>query len=158
MENAVKWLDSPLLETWTIVELLVIAFILLSIVKICYLNLEIRLVKTDIQTGNTRNMIQTMVLVQETERKRIAADLHDSLIGKLVALKIKNQSKCTQVEFDNLLDDSITEARLLSHNLYPPMLEFMDLTAVIDDLVDVWKAYFTILIYKNIKHPGAVGV
>jgi len=38
MENAVKWLDSPLLETWTIVELLVIAFILLSIVKICYFN------------------------------------------------------------------------------------------------------------------------
>jgi len=70
---------------------------------------------------------QELLAIQEIERKRIAADLHDELGGNLAAIKMtlqsfqlsNNQSKSLMA----LIDKASENARNISHNLMPPEFE-----------------------------------
>jgi signal transduction histidine kinase len=68
----------------------------------------------------TRQIIDT----QETEQKRIAADLHDELGGNLAAIKMTVQSFKLEEDKSQLLsmliDKASTSARNIAHNLMPP--------------------------------------
>lgn len=58
-----------------------------------------------------KKLLETEIFIPEQERERIAADLHDSIIGKLTALRIKNQLKHNREEIDKLIDESIDSNR-----------------------------------------------
>lgn len=88
--------------------------------------------------------MQTLITTQEEERKRIALDLHDSLGSLLASLKIQSRKfdapldhealKLISQEHVQLIDTISAEARRIAHNMMPPALIRMGLSAALDDL------------------------
>ena len=92
------------------------------------------LLKEQLELQRVQTARQIM-LVQESEQKRIAEDLHDELGGDLAAVKMTLQSFSlphNQSEtLVQLLDKASVNARNIAHNLMPPEFEQTDL----DDLL-----------------------
>lgn len=89
--------------------------------------------------------MQSMLEGQESERKRIANDLHDSLGGLLSATKIRLESLSGKVpvlgqneefaKIKDLLNDTIAETRQIARNLQPGSLHRFGLVKAVNDLV-----------------------
>jgi signal transduction histidine kinase len=101
---------------------------------------RIKNLELDYQKG----LLQSILRAQETERKRIASDLHDSIGSTLSAIKLYvNQLKqsSTQTYFSelkqetsSLIDLTIDSIRLITQNLLPSSLEQFGLIAALEDL------------------------
>lgn len=95
--------------------------------------------------------LESMVIGQEEERKRISTDLHDSLGGMLSTLKLQYDS--LQLDHENLtsdkdyqginemIDTACDEVRNIARNLKPAALEKIGLKAALTDLVNRYKKY-----------------
>ncbi len=83
------------------------------------------------RTASLRRLSTRLLHLQDTERRRIARELHDSVGQELVALKIHleqvKKSKGNLVELvgecQNAVDLCLAEIRTLSHLLHPPLLD-----------------------------------
>lgn len=83
--------------------------------------------------------MQTMINVEEAERKRVARDLHDSIGSKLSALKIifantQNKNDYNDSRINTILETSIAELRQISYNLVPESLLKLGLEKALGDL------------------------
>jgi len=89
-------------------------------------------------------LLKASIRLQEEERQRIAADLHDDA-GPLLATarlylneNLVNQDKATQLQSifqaRQILDDTIQLVRNISHSLMPPTLKNFGLESAISDL------------------------
>jgi len=73
--------------------------------------------------------LNAVIEAQETERKRIAKDLHDGIAQELVVLKLgfeqfrDNEHSEKYNGLMSSLDDACTEVRNISHVMSPPILE-----------------------------------
>ena len=96
-----------------------------------------------------RQLIATKAVLhgEETERKRMAHDLHDGLGGLLSGVKINlwNMKENAVISSDNitafnqalgLLDNSIQELRRIAHNLMPETLMHYGLRTALQDFVN----------------------
>ncbi|MDO4703794.1 sensor histidine kinase [Tannerella sp.] len=76
---------------------------------------------------------------QEQERKRLAQELHDGLVGRVTGIKMKverlmrNKENNDLQEITGQLDTTITELRHTSHNLTPASLQKSGLDEAIRD-------------------------
>ncbi|TAE33435.1 MAG: hypothetical protein EAZ91_02150 [Cytophagales bacterium] len=90
----------------------------------------------------TLQNVQAIVTGQETERERIAKDLHDSLGGMLSTVRLRfdalktGQPTHAYEQALDMLDNTIREVRHIAHNLQPDALLQFGLTAAINDLVN----------------------
>lgn len=129
--------------------ILLFVFILsFSIILLVRENFQ-RITKSKLEEEKTRlehqqKLLETNILVQEQERTRIAADIHDILIGKLTIVKIKNEIAYDQEEIDSLIKESIAISRRISHDLSLPMLKYADLEQLISEVIAQWKSVFDI--------------
>jgi signal transduction histidine kinase len=79
---------------------------------------------------SARNLSVRVLQLQDEERRKFSRELHDSL-GQLLAvakmhmtvLLEKNPQDELLKEIDQLLTDSVTETRTISHLLHPPLLD-----------------------------------
>ena len=89
-------------------------------------------------------LIQASIKLQEEERQRLAADLHDDA-GPLLATarlylneNLVNQDKVTQLQAifqaRQIIDDTIQLVRNMSHSLMPPTLKNFGLESAVNDL------------------------
>ena len=89
-------------------------------------------------------LLNASIRLQEEERQRIAADLHDDA-GPLLATarlylneNLVNQDKVTQLQSifqaRQILDDTIQLVRNISHSLMPPTLKNFGLESAVNDL------------------------
>src|SRR5215831_5987055 len=89
-------------------------------------------------------LLQASIKLQEEERQRLAADLHDDA-GPLLATarlylneNLVNQDKVTQLQAifqaRQIIDDTIQLVRNISHSLMPPTLKNFGLESAINDL------------------------
>jgi signal transduction histidine kinase len=87
-----------------------------------------------------------LIAAQEAERKRIAAELHDSLGQNLLLIKNRAQlallpggaaaQSTDQLEnISQLASACVAEARQISHALHPPQLDHLGLTRALEALV-----------------------
>lgn len=96
-----------------------------------------------------RQLIATKAVLhgEETERKRMAHDLHDGLGGLLSGVKINlwNMKENAVISSDNitafnqalgLLDNSIKELRRIAHNLMPETLMHYGLRTALQDFIN----------------------
>ncbi|HVZ57072.1 MAG TPA: ATP-binding protein [Chitinophagaceae bacterium] len=89
-------------------------------------------------------LLNASIKLQEEERQRLAADLHDDA-GPLLATarlylneNLVNQDKVTQLQAiyqaRQIIDDSIQLVRNISHSLMPPTLKNFGLESAVNDL------------------------
>jgi signal transduction histidine kinase len=89
-------------------------------------------------------LLNASIRLQEEERQRLAADLHDDA-GPLLATarlylneNLVNQDKATQLQSifqaRQIIDDTIMLVRNISHSLMPPTLKNFGLESAINDL------------------------
>ncbi len=88
-----------------------------------------------------------LIASQEAERKRIAAELHDSLGQNLLLIKNRaqlalgkeNQRADLREQMEDISDlasQAIAEVRQISHDLHPPQLDHLGLTRTLEAMID----------------------
>ena len=91
-----------------------------------------------------RELGRRLLTAQETERTRIASELHDDISQQLALLKIdlhqlagmaQGQAETVASEAMKSADTIATNVRNLSHQLYPPQLRLMGLVAGLKGLI-----------------------
>ena len=92
-----------------------------------------------------KDLILATLEVQETERKRIAQDLHDDISSKLNIVSLNSHLLTTPdltekevaditVNIINLVSKTLSNARRIAHDLLPPVLDKFGLHAGIEEL------------------------
>lgn len=151
-----KWQDPKVIAFWIAITIAFIGTLLFFVVRILHAGYkrmtEANLRETRIKLEHQKRLMETNLQTQEKERMRIAGDLHDSLIGKLVVIKMKSQIGASPSELDILLEEGIAEARRISHDLTPPLLEFSRIEELVGDVFSPWKEKYTILYHKDIRN------
>lgn len=145
------------METWQKPETIILWIIIVALFVIVLLTVIIFLIRAifkkiikakekeaAIQLDYQKNLLETTIKTQEMERHRIAADIHDGLIGKLTALKMQQEITSKDQKTIEALHESITIARRISHDLSPPLLEFTKLPELIKELLDPWEQHLLI--------------
>lgn len=81
---------------------------------------------------------QTIIKTQETERQRIARELHDNIISQLNLLRLQSLTVKDHKALNNKISAIMNTVRTLSHQLIPPYLESVTLNELITDyLTDI---------------------
>jgi two-component system, NarL family, sensor kinase len=99
---------------------------------------------TQMEQEQQKILLNASIKLQEEERQRLAADLHDDA-GPLLATarlylneNLVNQDKATQLQSifqaRQIIDDTIQLVRNISHSLMPPTLKNFGLESAINDL------------------------
>ncbi|ANE50488.1 sensor histidine kinase [Flavisolibacter tropicus] len=143
--QATKTTDSSLILLLGTIGMLIlviglVVFIILHQRKVSRYQLQLQRLEQEQQ----KVLINASVRLQEEERQRIAADLHDDA-GPLLATarlylseNLVNQDKATQLQSifqaRQILDDTIQLVRNISHSLMPPTLKNFGLESAINDL------------------------
>lgn len=97
----------------------------------------------------TKSLLWNSVLVQEKERNRIAAELHDGLVSKLNVVKLAFKTQSDKIDPHALLEDSIKIARNLSHELSPPFIEQLCLDVLVKEFVEPLNEKYNIKFYAK---------
>ena len=111
-----------------------------------------KIVKTELekaqqQIAHQKELLQTTLMTQEVERKRIAQDLHDDISSKLNIVSLNAslvREETISVKEANMLGDKILEitttvlesSRRIAHYLLPPSLDKFGLVAALEELFD----------------------
>jgi PAS domain S-box-containing protein len=108
--------------------------------------------RTELAEGRAKQLqalSMELIEVEEQERQRIAALLHDDLQQVLAAARLQLQAACETIpsapmleSVEQLLVESIRKSRHLSHELSPPVLHHSGLVASLEWLTQQMKAKF----------------
>lgn len=96
---------------------------------------------------------EALILAQESERKRIARDLHDGVGQSLLLIK-KQLATNHEIISDNntLIDDTLEEVRTISRNLHPFQLEKFGLTVALNDVIEKVERSTDLFITSEIEN------
>lgn len=114
-----------------------ITFLLIVTALLCIgillLGLAVFRRKTKVEKRESQIRFESLMEGQETERKRIARELHDGLSGDLSAIKyriseleesgIRNSEKRDLQKIIDMIDQSCSQVRRISHDLMPASIE-----------------------------------
>lgn len=157
MEN---WEGSGMIAKGIGIILLFVFILVLALVLLIRENFQriarVKLEEDKVRLEHKQKLLEANVQVQEQERTRIAADIHDILIGKLTVLKIKNEIGYEELESNKLIKECITVARQLSHDLSLPMLRYASLEELISEILVPWKSVFSIQFRTDIRSDAAL--
>jgi len=113
----------------------------------------------NLKSEQDRNLFGVMMEGVEQERKRLAADLHDGLGGRLsgISIKLSKLSELDKVkkvvpEFNDILgniDDSLQELRGIARNLMPETLLKYGLKAALEDYCSTLKYKDTNIVLQH---------
>lgn len=95
-------------------------------------NVRLELSLYNIKSEVAQKVIQT----QETERRRLAQDLHDDLGGTLSAIKGQISNELASLDTIKLVEKAIEDLRLVSRNLLPPELENEGLVKAVQHTIE----------------------
>jgi signal transduction histidine kinase len=131
---------APFYETWWFRLLLLLA--LASLVATAW---RYRVAKLEQAQAQQQAFSQQLIASQEAERKRIAAEMHDSLGQRLVVMKnlamlllrAKKEEQERQIlsEISSEASSAIEETRTISYNLRPFQLDRLGLTKALEAMI-----------------------
>ncbi|TXD46301.1 sensor histidine kinase [Polaribacter sp. IC073] len=127
---------------------------------------EKELEKKNLEINHQKEIIQSIIVTQEDERKRIAQDLHDEISSKLNVINLNanllKDGELSPEEYliinDSILkttDKTLESARKIAHNLLPPILSQFGLKDAIEELADSFSNSRKVTIEYNLKYPKA---
>ncbi|MFC7357476.1 sensor histidine kinase [Jejudonia soesokkakensis] len=126
-----------------VMALAIVLFFYFSRKKITQAELD----KANLEVSYQKELVQSILLTQEEERKRIAQDLHDAISSKLniVSLNanILTEEHLTNEErkkiasgIVNVTGTVLESSRKIAHDLLPPTFEKFGLKAAIEELCE----------------------
>lgn len=112
---------------------------------------QIEVDKKNLEIEHQKELLNSVIMTQEEERKRIAQDLHDDISSKLNVvslnshlLKTPNLNETELLEITNNIIDltqkALENSRRIAHDLFPPVLEKFGLHAGIEELVQEFNS------------------
>lgn len=118
--------------------------------------------KATLKINHQQKILQTSIAIQESERKRIAQDLHDAISAKLnvvslttnVLLANKNNTQKQQEALNHILNITTTtleSSRKIAHDLMPPILEKFGLKAALEELFEEFTKTTNVEIEHNVE-------
>ncbi|WP_034257857.1 sensor histidine kinase [Altibacter lentus] len=121
----------------------IIAFFYFSRKKIVKTELE----KANMQIEHQKDVIQSTLITQEEERKRIAQDLHDAISSKLNVVSLNanflteenissRQTNTIGKQILSITSTILESSRKIAHDLLPPTIEKFGLKAALEELCD----------------------
>ncbi|GLB48571.1 sensor histidine kinase [Neptunitalea lumnitzerae] len=134
--------DSLIFGSLLLCSILLLAFIVLTKTHIKRIR-ENEQHKFTLQKIHHDQLIKNSIDIQEHERKRIAADIHDDLIGKLRHLQFMS----TNETITNELTKCITTARNISHDLSPPLINDTNLEELLAYFLAPIENYYNISLH-----------
>ncbi|WP_373943399.1 sensor histidine kinase [Polaribacter sejongensis] len=119
--------------------------------------------KKKLEVTHQKEIIQSIIITQEEERKRIAQDLHDDISSKLNVINLNaNLLKDGDLSPEEYLivnngileatDKTLESARKIAHNLLPPILEEFGFKDAVEELADSFNNSRKINITYNINY------
>jgi two-component system, NarL family, sensor kinase len=136
-------------EIYLIVGVAIIAMLLMSGAIIIFVVFyQKRMIKEQLKRQALeyefqQKMLQAELESQETERRRLAADLHDSIGGMLSTIRVGMATVAKQLadpqsmaQTKQMLDDTITSVRRISRDLMPSTLEKFGLSHALIELCE----------------------
>jgi signal transduction histidine kinase len=119
--------------------------------------------KKKLEVTHQKEIIQSIIITQEEERKRIAQDLHDEISSNLNVINLNaNLLKDGDLSPEEYLivnngileatDRTLESARKIAHNLLPPILEEFGFKDAVEELADSFNNSRKINIKYNIKY------
>jgi signal transduction histidine kinase len=108
-----------------------------------------------------RQTLQSLLSIQDAERRRIAQELHDSIGPLLAAIKIhfqrladvrktKAEIEAIALRTETIIDDSLAEIRTISHQLLPKGLTARGLIQLLSDYFgDLEPVYATRIVFDH---------
>jgi len=152
-----KWQTNETVVIWLILfGLILMAFVIFIAIyiKISSDKIQDHLTKeNEMKLAYQQSLLKIYISAQEEERARIASDIHDELIGKLVAAKIQLEKTGNHTSIQ-LLSKGINLARLISHNLHDPWIEIQSFKELIINLLEEWEDKFLIIRKIDIRHKN----
>jgi len=139
----------PFYRTWWFT-----LFILMSVIAATYIAFRYRVAQFHARHIQQQDFLRRLIESQEQERKRIAAELHDSLGQTLLVIKNRafmgaraianggaagRQLEAANEQFDEIsaaAAEAINEAREISYHLRPSQLERLGLTTSIKEMIE----------------------
>lgn len=162
--NAINLENSEIIQA---VFFVLLAFISMFLVLILFFYfsrkkiVQIEVDKKNLEIEHQKELLNSVLITQEEERKRIAQDLHDDISSKLNVvslnshlLKTPNLNETEQLEITNniieLTQKALENSRRIAHDLLPPVLEKFGLHAGIEELVEEFNSTKTVKVsYEN---------
>jgi len=145
------WQEPQTLATYLTIVLIFVFILITSIIIAVSLSLskalEAKEKEAKLKLEHQQKLLENSILTQERERARIAADIHDELIGKLTAIKMTNEMKNPSKELSDLITTGIQIARRISHDLMPPLIEYSSLSDLLRECIQPWQSKFTVDFY-----------
>jgi signal transduction histidine kinase len=150
-----KWQDPGTLAFWFAIVIVFVLLLVTSIIILVRINYE-KILKRKAEEAETqirhqRELLETNIQIQEKERDRIAADLHDSLIGKLTVIRLKTQLNVDKQEIDDMMGETIVEARRITHDLSPPLIEHTPIYDILKELIEPWGVTYEISNWADLR-------
>jgi len=105
-----------------------------------------QLKRTQLEYDHQQRLMQAELESQENERRRLAADLHDSIGGMLSAIRVglstisKLSPEANVEQTKQMLDDTIASVRRISRDLMPSTLERFGLYHAIREVCERFSA------------------
>lgn len=147
------WKKEEVISQWILLSLLfitcLIGFIIYFFVWTIRQNYKNKLQQQQITHQHRLQLQEATLSTLEAERKRFAHEIHDSIIGKMTAIRYGLELQLTQTSLDKMLEDCIVESRHLSHHLYPPMLHESTIDELIEQNIHIYKMGYTIQYHKR---------
>ena len=142
-----KWQEPSTVVIWLTVIILVVVVMALSIITFISLYFK-RMMLADKKLTATKLEYQKKlsmngIKILERERRRISLDLHDNLINKLnVSVLMLGTSQIDDLK--DTLQNCILEARNLSHEMQPPLLNELSLSELLEEMLEPIKPVYEI--------------
>ncbi|MBI3237511.1 MAG: hypothetical protein HYZ43_01480 [Flavobacteriia bacterium] len=155
------WQKPETLAIWLTIGVTLVLFLVL--VLILFTRIYIKRILTEqieknrLKLDHQKELLKDSIRVQERERNRIAADLHDGLIAKLNVLLLTIHSNEDTDRSTNLLRESIGVARRISHDLSPPLLGETDFADLIAEFVSPLRNNMQVKYYLSEHTKESLG-
>lgn len=143
-----NWQKPETLAIWLTIGVTFVLF--LVVVLIVFNRIYIRRIlgeqreRAQLKLNYQKELLNDSIRVQERERNRIAADLHDGLISRLNIIMLTIHAGGTVETTGDLLKESIGLARNISHDLSPPLLNETPLSELIRGFLSPLRSTFSV--------------
>lgn len=136
-----------------LIVLLITLIVLAILITMLWFTIQ-RRKKIERNRERTQRFAAQLLRQTEEERKRIAADLHDSIINELHLLSMDSEPTATKGKIDQIIDD----IRYISRNLHPVLFDEIGLKDSVEHLVERMQIQHQFMLHAEINYQGALNI